>query len=84
MEQGLILDRSLISAVPSYWVPGEWTEPKIDLNVERYMARLGEAFSRLADRKTRTSIGIRIQTFRCTQCGFLESYARGEADTDAD
>ena len=84
MEHGLILDGNVISYLPSYWVPGDWTEPKVDLNLERYMARLGEVFSRLAERKSRKSIGIRVQTFRCTECGFLESYARDEFASDAD
>ena len=84
MEHGLILDGNVISYLPSYWVPGDWTEPKVDLNLERYMARLGEVFSRLAERKSCKSIGIRVQTFRCTECGFLESYARDESASDAD
>ena len=84
MEHGLILDGNVISYLPSYWVPGDWTEPKVDLNLERYMARLGEVFSRLAERKSRKSIGIRVDTFRCKECGFLESYARDESASGQD
>jgi len=84
MEKGFILDRNLISALPSFWVPGDWAEPRIDLNLERYMARLGEVFSRLAERKVRKPIGIQVQTYRCTKCGFLESYARDESESDSE
>ena len=83
MEEGFILDRSIEASRPSFWIAGSWSPPKLDFNPERYMARLGEIFSRLAEGKSRRSIGIRVRSMRCVECGYLESYAADASDRES-
>ena len=62
MEKGYVLDISYGGAFQSSWVPGEPAEKRPILGAER-----GIKIPKLQRQK--------IVTYRCTGCGYLESFA---------
>ncbi len=62
MEKGFIVDFSHGGVFQSSWVPGEPKEKKPFLGAERGIKRPKGNRAKIA-------------TYRCTGCGYLESYA---------
>ena len=86
MVEGFILNRSVEVMRPSYWIDGSCEPPDSETGA---VGRIAEQISKLVNKigigklinqigKSRLRRGLRIRTFRCTDCGFLESYASSE------
>ena len=86
MEEGYMLDRGPHGSSPSVWVEGRLV-PREPQTLETLTKRLSQIPKRLVEnlsqlvsqsKKSRQRRRIRIRTLRCTECGFLESYASPE------
>jgi hypothetical protein len=62
-EEGFIADSNLANVIPSTWVAG---------------APESSFWTGVAGVKVGGKVRRRVQTFRCTACGHLESFATGE------
>ena len=67
-EEGFIADNNFSNVMPSIWVTGA-PEPSF---------WTGMSGAKVSGRTKR-----RVQTFRCTDCGHLDSFATGEWPTPA-
>ncbi len=82
MEEGFILDRSIEATRPSYWTEGRWEppEPPTTATPERFVERTRKRLSQIKSQLTKSRLRdhIPVVSFRCTRCGYLESYASPE------
>ena len=68
MERGFVLEFTSAAVVSSSWQPGEPT-PQIFLGLKTGSVKLDNAKM------------LPVATYRCPICGYLESYARKQADS---
>jgi hypothetical protein len=67
-EEGFIADNNLTNVIPSIWVAG---------------APQSSFWTGSAGAKVSGKMKRRVQTFRCTACGHLDSFATAEWPTPA-